>query len=103
MVYGGNGGGVKPTWSGNWRCCWQLLSIIIVRCCPAQELHGLRQQAQIWCDSQHSEGDKLKAEVELLNAQLMQRSSEVSSIREQLTQARTERDRALQEKQQVSG
>jgi hypothetical protein len=66
-----------------------------------QELEDLRQQAQIWCDSHHSEGDKLKAEVELLNGQLLQRSNELSSMREQLTEARAERDRALQERQQV--
>lgn len=68
---------------------------------PLQELADLRQQAQIWCDSHHSEGDKLKAEVELLNGQLLQRSNELSSTREQLTEARAERDRALQERQQV--
>jgi chromosome segregation ATPase len=66
-----------------------------------QELEDLRQQARIWCDSHHSEGDKLKVEVELLNGQLLQRSNELSSIREQLTEARAERDRALQERQQV--
>jgi hypothetical protein len=69
--------------------------------CSLQELADLRQQAQIWCDSHHSEGDKLKAEVELLNGQLLQRSNELSTTREQLTEARAERDRALQERQQV--
>jgi outer membrane murein-binding lipoprotein Lpp len=66
-----------------------------------QELDGLRQQAQIWCGSRQGEGDKLKAEVELLNGQLLQRSNDLSSLREQLTEARSERDRALQERQQV--
>ena len=66
-----------------------------------QEMEDLREQAKIWSDSHHSEGDKLKAEVELLSGQLLQRIGELSSIREQLTEARAERDRALQEKQQV--
>jgi hypothetical protein len=66
-----------------------------------QELDGLRQQAQIWCDSRQGEDDKLKAEVELLSGQLLQRSNDLSSLREQLTEARSERDMALQERQQV--
>jgi hypothetical protein len=68
-----------------------------------QEMNDLREQAMIWSDSHHSEGDKLKAEAELLNGQLLQRSNELSSVREQLTEARAERDRALQERQQVGG
>lgn len=64
-------------------------------------MEGLRQQAQIRSDGQRSEGDRLGAEVQLLNEQLMQRSAEATSLREQLTEARAERDRALQEKQQV--
>jgi hypothetical protein len=66
-----------------------------------QEMNDLREQAKIWSDSHPSEGDKRKTEAELLSGQLLQRSNELSSIREQLTEARAERDRALQERQQV--
>lgn len=73
--------------------CWDVL---------LQELDDLRLQARIHCDTQHTEDEKLRTEVQLLNDQLLQRSDEASALRQQLTEARAERDRALQEKQQVS-
>eukprot|EP00878_Enallax_costatus_P047328 GHUV01057859.1.p2 GENE.GHUV01057859.1~~GHUV01057859.1.p2 ORF type:complete len:122 (-),score=35.94 GHUV01057859.1:2-367(-) len=66
-----------------------------------QELDDMRKQAQIWSDANSSEVDKLRAETELLNGQLAQRNTELGSLRERLTAVEAERDRALQEKQQV--
>lgn len=66
-----------------------------------QELEDMRKQAKIWSDVSSSEVDKMRAETQLLNEQLAQRSTELSSLRGQLTTVEAERDRALQEKHQV--
>jgi hypothetical protein len=66
-----------------------------------QEVEHMRQQAQIWSDVSSSEVQKMRAEGELLTAQLAARSAELAGLRQQLTDVEAERDRALQERQQV--
>jgi hypothetical protein len=66
-----------------------------------QELEAMRQQAQIWSDVSSSEVEKMHAEGELLTGQLAARSAELAELRQQLTDVEAERDRALQERQQV--
>jgi hypothetical protein len=61
----------------------------------------MRQQAQIWSDVSSSEVEKMRAEGELLTGQLAARSAELAALRQQLTDVEAERDRALQERQQV--
>ncbi|WIA19757.1 hypothetical protein OEZ85_005673 [Tetradesmus obliquus] len=66
-----------------------------------KELEHMRQQAQIWSDVSSSEVQKMRAEGELLAGQLAARSAELAALRQQLTDMDAERDRALQERQQV--
>jgi hypothetical protein len=68
-----------------------------------QELEAMRQQAQIWSDVSSSEVEKMRAVGELLTGQLAARSAELAALRQQLTDVEAERDRALQERQQVGG